>query len=126
MKKSNELTKLKKAEILSGLKIGQGKNTSEKEYEFLDKVIETVKNLDVKNDDLVYKKPVKQLSKREVEVFNLLKKGHCNNSIAEIIGINEKTVSTYLRRMKEKFEIPAKKNTYHVVNLIERELKKPL
>jgi len=45
------------------------------------------------------------LSERESEVFNLIGQGHNNKSIARIMMINTKTVSTYRERIKTKLNL---------------------
>lgn len=47
----------------------------------------------------------KKLSTREVEVLNLLSTGKRNKDIAEALGINEKTVSTYKTRLLKKLKV---------------------
>ncbi len=43
-----------------------------------------------------------QLSRRELEVLQLMAKGHRNIDIAELLHVSPKTVSTYCTRMREK------------------------
>ncbi|MGR5392072.1 response regulator [Vibrio crassostreae] len=45
------------------------------------------------------------LSNREVAVYNLLLQGKSNNNIAELLSISPKTVSTYKRRILDKYEV---------------------
>ena len=47
----------------------------------------------------------KRLSTREVEVLKLLSTGKKNKEIAEELGINEKTVSTYKARLYRKLNV---------------------
>jgi DNA-binding NarL/FixJ family response regulator len=47
----------------------------------------------------------KKLSSREIEVLNLLSSGKRNKDIANILNINEKTVSTYKTRLLKKLKI---------------------
>lgn len=46
-----------------------------------------------------------KLSIREIEVLNLLSAGKRNKDIARLLGINEKTVSTYKSRLLNKLKI---------------------
>lgn len=55
---------------------------------------------------------IKKLSSREKQVIELLKKGFKNKEIAKEVGINEKTVSTYKARLKEKLGIALDANEY--------------
>lgn len=48
------------------------------------------------------KSPFKKLSKRELQVFELLITEHKGHEISKILGIDEKTVSTYKARILEK------------------------
>ena len=47
----------------------------------------------------------KRLSVREVEVLKLLTSGKRNKQVAEELGINEKTVSTYKARLLKKLNV---------------------
>jgi len=47
----------------------------------------------------------KKLSTREIEVLKLLSNGKRNKEIAEELGINEKTVSTYRARLMKKLKV---------------------
>lgn len=47
----------------------------------------------------------KKLSTREIEVFNLLSNGRKNKEIAEVLAINQKTVSTYKTRLLRKLQV---------------------
>lgn len=63
------------------------------------------KNLDLiakqKKSERLYRK----LSNREVEVLRYLSDGKKNNEIAVILGLNEKTVSTYKLRLLQKLNV---------------------
>ena len=48
------------------------------------------------------------LSKQEVKVLEELIKGSRNREIAKVLGIHEKTVSTYKARLINKFKLPIK------------------
>ncbi|WP_438962574.1 response regulator [Nonlabens sp.] len=47
----------------------------------------------------------RKLSAREIEVLNLISVGKRNKNIAEALGINEKTVSTYKTRLLKKLNV---------------------
>lgn len=47
----------------------------------------------------------KRLSIREIEVLKLLTSGKKNKQVAEELGINEKTVSTYKARLLRKLNV---------------------
>lgn len=47
----------------------------------------------------------KKLSTREIEVLNLLSNGRKNKEIAEVLDINQKTVSTYKTRLLRKLQV---------------------
>lgn len=49
--------------------------------------------------------PVDQLSDRELEVFELLGKGHGTREIAEILRVSLKTIQAYCARIKEKLNL---------------------
>lgn len=53
---------------------------------------------------------MKKISNREMEYADLLLKGHKNKSIAEILGINEKTISTYKSRLCDKVGVSSDSN----------------
>ena len=63
------------------------------------------KNLDLiakqKKSERLYRK----LSNREVEVLRYLSDGKKNNEIAVILGLNEKTISTYKLRLLQKLNV---------------------
>lgn len=54
-----------------------------------------------------------RLTKREVDVFNLLSKGLCAKEIAKILFISETTVITHKKNLKEKFKA---KNTVELIS----------
>ena len=56
------------------------------------------------NDNSI-KSRYSQLSIREIEVLDLLSAGNRNKDIALLLGINEKTVSTYKSRLLKKLKI---------------------
>ncbi len=53
------------------------------------------------NIDQIYRK----LSNREVEVLRYLSEGKKNNEISRILGLNEKTISTYKLRLLQKLNV---------------------
>ncbi len=61
------------------------------------------------------KKKIK-LSKRELVVLELLKLGMKNREIAKEIEVNEKTVSTYILRVRKKLNVDKKYNVYYLVS----------
>ena len=63
-----------------------------------------------KNIDLIAKQKkserlYRKLSNREVEVLRYLSDGKKNNEIAVILGLNEKTISTYKLRLLQKLNV---------------------
>jgi len=58
---------------------------------------------------------MKKLSKRETEIINLMSKGFNNKKISVLLEINQKTVSTYVQRIRTKLELEADSNAYIVV-----------
>jgi len=49
--------------------------------------------------------PVEQLSDRELEVFQLLGRGHSTRQIADHLHVGFKTVQAYCARIKEKLKL---------------------
>jgi DNA-binding NarL/FixJ family response regulator len=49
--------------------------------------------------------PVEQLSDRELEVFQLLGRGHSTRQIADHLHVGFKTVQAYCARIKEKLRL---------------------
>lgn len=95
---SGFVSKKEKLETLgqSIIKVNQGKI-------ILDENVK--KNLDLiakqKKSERLYRK----LSNREVEVLRYLSDGKKNNEIAIILGLNEKTISTYKLRLLQKLNV---------------------
>ncbi len=56
----------------------------------------------------------RKLSNREVEVLRYLSDGKKNNEISKILGLNEKTISTY------KLRLLAKLNVTNLVDLLKK------
>ncbi len=61
-------------------------------------------------------KKKRKLSKRELVVLELLKLGMKNREIAKEIEVNEKTVSTYILRVRKKLNVDKKYNVYYLVS----------
>lgn len=57
----------------------------------------------------------KKLSKREYEVLNLVSKGYKNKHIANELNINQKTIGTYMLRLKTKLGLRNDQNSFFVV-----------
>jgi len=55
------------------------------------------------------------LSKREALVITCLSKGMKNIEISKIMGIQERTVGTFIRRVRDKVGIDSSKNIYTLV-----------
>jgi len=77
-------------------------------------IFESQMNCKVWSNRLVSKKmakiiPKKNISKREVEVFQLIGKGRSCTEIASQLGLNIKTISTYRNRLIQKLNL--KNNT---------------
>ena len=56
-----------------------------------------------------------KLSKQELKVLKYMRAGMRNREIATTMNISEKTVSTYKRRMKQRFDLNDKVNDYITV-----------
>ena len=56
-----------------------------------------------------------KFAKRETEILEAMKKGLRNREIATELGINQKTISTYVRRIKNKLDLSPDVNTYVMV-----------
>ncbi len=61
----------------------------------------------------VCRKTKPAITKREMDIFNLLSKGLCAKEIAKILFISETTVITHKRNLKEKFHA---KNTVELIS----------
>ena len=57
----------------------------------------------------------KKLSKRETEVLFHLRKGIRAGEVAEIMQINQRTIGTYLRRVKDKLGLDLHTNLYKLI-----------
>ncbi len=63
------------------------------------------KNLDLISKQKKSERLYRKLSNREVEVLRYLSDGKKNNEIAVILGLNEKTISTYKLRLLQKLNV---------------------
>ncbi len=72
-------------------------------------------------------KKIKKLSTQEITVLELIQKGFKNKEISNTMGLNEKTVSTYLLRVKRKLGVPNNRNSHFLVRrAIELGIVKPI
>lgn len=69
------------------------------------------------NNGLISK--FKKLSTREAEVLNMLATGKRNKEIAEVLDINEKTVSTYKTRLLKKLKVDNLADLIHQTRLLQ-------
>lgn len=58
---------------------------------------------------------VKKLSSRETMIINLMRQGLNNRQMSEILEINQKTVSTYVQRLRQKLNLEKNCNAYLIV-----------
>ncbi|NHN26461.1 response regulator transcription factor [Flavobacterium jejuense] len=103
------------AYILKNITLAELENAIIKVYQGVIIFSETVrKNIDIlskgKKSDRLFKK----LSTREIEVLRYLNEGKKNKEIAEILGLDEKTISTY------KLRLLAKLNVTNLVDLLSK------
>ena len=63
------------------------------------------KNLEIIGNQHKSERLHRKLSTRELEVLRYLSDGKKNNEIAEILGLNEKTISTYKLRLLIKLNV---------------------
>ena len=59
----------------------------------------------IRGDATAGESPVDSLSEREFEVFNLIGRGLTNKTIADMLCVSSKTISTYRERIKEKLNL---------------------
>ncbi len=59
---------------------------------------------------------MKKLSKREKQVLRCIKLGFKNKLIAKTLKINEKTVSTYVKRIYSKLDLYTGNNVYILID----------
>ena len=62
----------------------------------------------------------KQLSVREKEIIILMSKGYNNKAISEKLEIDQKTVSTFVQRIRLKLELSKESNAYAIVSKYQR------
>lgn len=62
-----------------------------------------------------YRKETKKFSSRELEVLNLIASGKKNLGISKELGVNEKTVSTYVMRLKKKLGVSSNANAFILI-----------
>lgn len=58
---------------------------------------------------------MKKLSQRETQIVNYMSKGFNNKTISLLISIDQKTVSTYVQRIRKKLELDKNCNAYLIV-----------
>lgn len=61
-----------------------------------------------------------ELTKQEYKVALLIEIGHKNKKISLLMGISEKTVSTYIIRIYKRIKLPSENNVYVLVNELNR------
>lgn len=83
--------------------------------QYLSEEILTSLNSGRKNGVMKFKK----LSKREIEVLNLLSKGLRNKDVAKELNINEKTVSTYKNRLLKKLKATSIADLIHQARIMQ-------
>ena len=69
------------------------------------RIMSTILNKFRKQPDLVHESPLKKLTDRELEIFQLIGKGLLSKGIAGQLNISVKTVGTYRERIKEKLAL---------------------
>ncbi len=68
-------------------------------------IMSTILNKFQNQPDLVHESPLKRLTDRELEIFQLIGKGLSSKEIAVQLTISIKTVGTYRERIKEKLDL---------------------
>jgi len=63
---------------------------------------------------------MKKLSAREEEIINLMRKGLSNKEISIVSKLDQKTVSTYVQRIRLKLELEKNCNSYLIVSTYQR------
>ncbi|MGD9732416.1 MAG: response regulator [Desulfamplus sp.] len=58
-----------------------------------------------KQRELIYESPLKRITDREVEIFQLIGRGMSSKQIANQLNISVKTIGTYRERIKEKLNL---------------------
>lgn len=82
----------------------------------VDALITASKGYSVFKKDVTNDRPL--LSIREKMVFDYLVKGHCNQEIASLLSLSEKTISTYKCRILRKFNV---KSIVEILNITQVE-----
>lgn len=57
-----------------------------------------------------------KLSNRELDVLNLMKEGLINREIAKELNLDQKTVSTYALRIRNKLNVDSRYNGFYLVS----------
>ncbi|WP_339918208.1 helix-turn-helix domain-containing protein [Yeosuana marina] len=57
-----------------------------------------------------------KLSKLELVVLKFIQKGYKNKTISKELGLNEKTVSTFVARIKKKMDVTSGYNSHYIVS----------
>lgn len=65
-------------------------------------IMSTILNKFRNKPDLINESPLRSLSDRELEIFQLIGQGHLSKTIAEKLNLSSKTVGTYRERIKDK------------------------
>jgi DNA-binding NarL/FixJ family response regulator len=69
------------------------------------RVMSTLLNKFQNRPDLVHESPLKCLTDRELEIFQLIGQGQSSKEVAVQLNISIKTVGTYRERIKEKLSL---------------------
>ena len=62
-----------------------------------------------------------KLSKQEYNVAKLIEKGHKNKKIAEMLELNEKTISTYIMRIYKKIKLSSDNNVIILIKTLNKD-----
>lgn len=68
-------------------------------------IMSNILNSFQKQPDLVYESPLKRVTDREFEIFQLIGRGLSSKQIANQLNISVKTIGTYRERIKEKLNL---------------------
>lgn len=63
---------------------------------------------------------MKKLSLREKEIITLMSKGHNNKEMSLLLKIDQKTISTYVQRVRLKLGLGKNANAYSIVSTYQR------
>lgn len=103
------------AYILKNISLAELENTIIKVYQGVVVFSEVVrKNIEILSKGKKSERLFKKLSTREIEVLRYLNEGKKNKEIAEILSLDEKTISTY------KLRLLAKLNVTNLVDLLSK------